>query len=115
MAEYGPFAVALDANNLYWTDGDGIVNQIAKAGGTRLQLSNRDMAAALAIDAHNVYWIDGTSGNLSCVPIDGGTITQLATGPSQPVSLAVDALFIYWSNAGAVSGRGQGTLMKLAK
>jgi hypothetical protein len=70
----------------------------------------------LVVDAKNVYWTDdgdGSSGGaVLSVPIDGGTVTTLATGLVSPGGIAVDASNVYWVDFGVLNPPGD--VMKVA-
>jgi hypothetical protein len=53
-----PATLALDEDNVYWTNsGGGTVMKVAKAGGDPIVLAaNEEGAWAVAVDADNVYW-----------------------------------------------------------
>jgi hypothetical protein len=62
-----------------------------------------------------VYWVNsgnGTNGTVMKVPLDGGTITTLASGQSDPKGITVDGLSICWTNTSG-EGDGNGTVMKM--
>jgi hypothetical protein len=47
----------------------------------------------------HLYWVNaGANGTVNEMPIGGGPVTALATGQNNPVSLAVDANDVYWTN-----------------
>ena len=48
---------------------------------------------------------------VSKVPIDGGTVTVLATGLQHPAGIVVDDASVYWTNTN--EGSGHGYIMKL--
>ena len=105
-----PYAVAVDATNLYWTNSgsptdaawpDGTVMKMPLAGGEAVALaSNQPGPFNLVVDATNVYWTNydngGPNGALMIVPIAGGTPTPLAAAHSY--GIAVDATTIYWTD-----------------
>jgi DNA-binding beta-propeller fold protein YncE len=94
--------VAVDATNLYWTNGgNGTVMECAKAdcAGTLVTLaSGQSEPSGLAVDATNLYWTNGGNGTvMECAKADcAGTLVTLASGQSEPSGLAVDASFVYW-------------------
>jgi hypothetical protein len=59
--------IAVDANNVYWVDFAGTVNEIPIAGGAaKVLASNQTVSAGPALDEYSVYW--GTSeGTVTCV------------------------------------------------
>jgi hypothetical protein len=57
-----------------------------------------------------MHWPSGT---VNKAPIDGGAVTTLASGLSGPLSIALDATFVYWTNS--ASGMGDGSVVKLPK
>lgn len=61
------------------------------------------MAQQMVIDANYAYWTDSTRGTVSRVPLAGGATTQLATGVYQPVGIALDTSYVYWTAIGSGS------------
>jgi hypothetical protein len=58
----------------------------------------------------SVYWTSsGTSSAVMSVPVNGGSLLQLASGSSDQTrhAIAVDATSVYWTNS-------DGTIMKVA-
>lgn len=58
----------------------------------------------LAVDATHVYWVDSSGGTISRIPKDGGTKEVLASGVADPVSIAVDEAFVYFTVRGKTGG-----------
>jgi hypothetical protein len=52
----------------------------------------------IAIDGTYVYWTESGAGNVTKVPLAGGTPIPVATGQGKPLHLAVDASNVYWTN-----------------
>jgi hypothetical protein len=52
----------------------------------------------IALDATYVYWTETGAGNVTKVPIAGGTPIPIATGQFKPLHVAVDASNVYWTN-----------------
>jgi streptogramin lyase len=96
-----PFALAVDANNVYWTneqDG-GSVLSMPNTGGTPTTLATGCGTSRLTVDAANVYFTNpGTQndGLVLSVPIGGGTVTTLVTGQAAPEAIVNDASSLYW-------------------
>jgi hypothetical protein len=97
-----PTWIAADATNVYWVDlqldsttglTDGFVKKVGIGGGTPTTLATvlstptlSNVPFGIAVDSNNVYWTTSstsntanTTGTVSQVPINGGTVTQLAT------------------------------------
>lgn len=96
--------LALDATNVYWTAGSGVL-RVAKTGGPTMTLaSSTGMAEGLAVDATDVYFsvglfVDGGVGGLiDRVPLDGGTVETVAS-PLEPGWLAVGSGYVVWIDA----------------
>jgi hypothetical protein len=108
----GPYAVALDATNLYWVDlgtaagaySDGAVLSMPIAGGPVTALATGQLApGAIAVSDSDVYWVDGClsssapgSGAVMRVAKTGGAVQTIASGLDQPAAIAVDAASVYW-------------------
>ena len=114
-----PYALAVDANNLYWTDeAGGRVLQQPLAGGPPLVLATgQTNPKFIAVDATRVYWTDDAT--VMAVPIGGGTRVTLASGQVGATGIAVDAHSVYWTNNAGGSVRqvplGGGKLGTLAQ
>jgi hypothetical protein len=95
LLSQGEYKVAVDADNVYWTEYGigGKVRKSAFGSGTVTTLvSQEDYAGPIAVDSTDVYWLGG--GALKKIGKNGGTVTILATGPGY--NLALDATNIYW-------------------
>jgi hypothetical protein len=116
-----PAALALDTDNVYWTDfqaninGEGSINKVTKTGTNATTLAKSDSEpTCIAVDGSFVYW--GTFGRLGRgvygavmrVSKTGGEAKVLATGQDRVSSIAVDDANIYWTTFG-------GNVVKLAK
>jgi hypothetical protein len=68
---------------------------------------------ALTISKGVIYFTDSAHGNVSSVPVAGGTVTNIATGQKAPYALAVDdAGVVYWSNTSATVGTDNTLMMQ---
>lgn len=115
-----PVDIAVDAANLYWTNGHGSNSlmklSLASSGSVpqpQTIASGQTSPSGIAIDETNVYWANtGSSmgsGSIAKVAIAGGAAVTIASGLSGPVSLAVDAQYVYWVNSA------DGSVMKAPK
>jgi hypothetical protein len=106
-----PTATAIDTAFLYWATRpdagtyslqrqllapDASVPTVENLGSTALG----GTAASMAVDAHAVYWVAHSASNgwVMTVPLDGGGVSCLQTGLSQPTQLTQDAQNLYWSD-----------------
>ena len=113
-------ALAVDAEHIYWTSagptlapGTGRIGR-ANLDGTGVQedfVSGADLPSSIAVDDAHIYWVNYTGGNGSPVQtsigranLDGRGVDQDFIGGSV-LDVAVDAVYIYWSDLGSV-GRG---------
>lgn len=107
-------AIAVDAENLYWT-GAKEVQRAPVEGGAPTLLVNRDgIFPSLALDATHVYFSTFYAdriGEIMQVPKAGGTAVALAQVQGLN-ALSVDGDSVYWS---AATEDGAGGIYKLAK
>jgi hypothetical protein len=104
----GPQSVAVDKNNLYWTDYNvngasdgGSVMGMQLNGTTVVTLaSGQDRPWGIAIDTVNVYWTDSGDGTVRKTPIGMGLISTLASGQNGPLNIATDGVNVYWTAGG---------------
>lgn len=106
-----PGYLAVDADNVYWTDAlqgalYAIAINVTPAPGTPTLLASESAngLGGLVVHGGSIYWIDAT-GWVRKIPIGGGTITTLGTGPGG-ACLAVDATQVYWDFMGTGLGGG---------
>lgn len=109
-----PGRLAIDANNAYWTNGDGTIRSVPLAGGTTTTLATGlTQPMGVAVDAQNVY-AASQDGRVVSAPLSGsGAVSVLARSQPTPYALTVDATNVYWSNV--ASGAGNGSIMACAK
>jgi hypothetical protein len=116
-----PMAIAIDATDVYWTNGQ--IYKLPLTGGTPTALIPNDVFTsntfdphALAVDDHDVYWVQPGADDLAAVmkvSKDGGTPVTLATIPgSDPDAIAIDDHTVYWANGSDSMGR---RVMKVSK
>lgn len=107
-----PTSLALDADNIYWTDQYGGVFSMPKRGGATVTYAPADYTSpceSIAVDSSNVYWTNADSGEVMAVPKGGDAPEPLATEQDFPVGIATDGTFVFWLNAG------DGKVMKLSR
>lgn len=99
-----PVQFAVDATNIYWTEGgaDGTVKKAPLIGGAVTTLaSTLNDPFGITVDATNVYWAEQGGGNVKMVPIAGGGITTLASTLENPQYIAVDNNNVYFTEYGS--------------
>ena len=116
-----PSAIAVDANNVYWTTlqtrGNVRVMKAPLTGGAATQLASLSTLSCqgFAVDTTSVYWTAwGKLGSsVGSVQTDGANLRRLADSYYSFSGLAVDATSVYWGadNAGSTM-KG---LMRVAK
>jgi hypothetical protein len=116
-----PWAIAVDANGIYWTDAfNDSVMEMPLGGGVPATLASSqnspNSAFGIAANDGNIYWTNsGTSnanyhdGTVMKASLGGGGLTILASGQNYTEDIAVDAMNVYWTNYG------DGTVMKAPK
>ena len=66
-------------------------------GGSPTVLLSSQPAYALAVDTKSLYWTDNTdAGTVSSLPLDGGSVSVLATNQNQPFAIASNGSDLYW-------------------
>jgi hypothetical protein len=124
-------ALAVGATSVFFTiattstsTGDSIWS--VPRNGTQLDTSFAgalDGCDGIAADATDVYWLNrgaenAATGTLATCPQTGcnGSPKTLATGLHYPVHIAIDADYVYWTNAGLTSASGpDGSVMRIHK
>jgi hypothetical protein len=113
---YGVQSIAVDATNLYWTNGGapGAVLSVSLQGGEVVTLASAlTQPAGVAVDATSVYWLENAiptqPGRIMKAPLAGGPATTLVSGPQgvteySSQNIVVDSTSVYWTNAGPPSG-----------
>jgi hypothetical protein len=105
QAPDGPGTLVTDASNVYFTNGDDVVQ--ASLDGRAQQTIVTGLAAqsfGIAVDDSSVYFTSSSRGIVAEVPIGGGAVTTLACNLRQPWGVAVNGRSVYWVDpvAGAV-------------
>ena len=119
--------LALDANNVYFTDGNpeqlGMILACAKSGcgaTPTVLASGLDAPTAIATDGINVYWTETGPDVVAGAPVTGAGLvrkcavtgcgnapTNVATGLTLPGAIALDDANVYWTEAGTTADGGK--------
>jgi hypothetical protein len=98
-----PIGIALDANNIYYTDdGNGLVYSVPKAGGASVALVTSGQAASawdIIVVGSSVYWSTYNQEKILSVPITGGAASTLSSVENVPAGLASDGTSLFWANS----------------
>lgn len=115
--------IALDADNLYWTDPDA--DRILKAsltGGQTVVVASLPLGSSpigIAVDAQYVYWTTATTRLVMRAPIaglaPGADPTTLVSNQVNPGDIAVNSDAVYWVEKGTSHAAHDGAIMKVAK
>jgi hypothetical protein len=110
----GATGIAVNANSVYWGDGNARVVQTPLGGGGSVTLASmQNDPMGVAVDDTDVYWTVFYGGAVVKAPLSGGTPTTLVSNLTvYALGIAVDATSIYWAAADANT---VGSLMRLAK
>jgi hypothetical protein len=101
-----PFSVAVDSQDVYWSDGTKILRTSlasigsSDAGAPEVWVTEDRYPLLLAIDQDRLYWSIISNGTVQSKPKDAGSgLTPLTYATLQsPIALYVDSTFIYWLN-----------------
>lgn len=101
------------ADRLYAVLGDRVI-AVPKSGGAATVLADAapnpsHARAAIVVADGSVYFTRPEAGIVARVPSTGGAAETLAKGQAMPTGLAIDAQYVYWSNAG------DGTIWRVAR
>jgi len=97
--------IAVNANGVYWSTNVGAVMRAGLDGSARLVLVQSGFVASLVVDEQNVYWVGDCvmAGPDGCQSINkeaiwGGTPVEIVRHQVATSGLAVDPMFIYWTD-----------------
>jgi hypothetical protein len=91
--------------NLYWVSSTNAFLSVSSLGGPLGVIAQVGVSQDFVIDAANAYFLDLATGNISKLPLAGGTPTPLATGlPSAvPLPLMLDGTYLYWLDSANIA------------
>jgi hypothetical protein len=107
-AEHSPASIAVDDNNVYWSEGGQTTDmaeivRVPRTGGQPVTLAH-GATSSLVSDGSYVYFtdfLDLPQRHVLRVPVDGGAVVTLAPADS-PQCLTVDDQDVYWTDRGGV-------------
>jgi hypothetical protein len=100
--------LSVSNGNLYFAaflpSGGGGIFTVPTGGGAPnpLQSFSTGQPFGVVTDSTNVYWTDSTGGGVYSTPLEGGSLTTLATGLNNPQYIAVDSANVYVSVFGTM-------------
>jgi len=104
-----PESIALYGANLYWVDwnsGNLMTLPLGMDAGAPVILAAAGQVYALAAGPTGVYWASGYygvgMGRVSGLALGGSSVTLLASGLTNPSSIAATASSVYFSDQGAI-------------
>lgn len=109
-----PLDVIAKDGVVYFSAAKGIY-KVSAPGSSSILVGGLVRPVGLRLFNNSLYWVDSATGEVSTVPLAGGTPQLLAIDPSEPADLAVDASGIYWVNrSGKVMALQKGASLPVA-
>ena len=108
-----PYMLANDSTYVYFTDNatNAPARRVPLGGGTVVSLAstNQSQTTGIAVGGGNVFFGGGDSvGNIWKIAVgqfaEGAHAASIASGQNAPLSLAVDANYVYWLDRGDING-----------
>jgi len=101
----GPFGIAVNARNVYWTNiGDGTVMRVPLAGGAPTMVaSGQRNPAQIALDATSIYWTTDIA--VLKAPLEGGPPVRVTSANSALLDVAPVIMdgTVYWLDASGLA------------
>jgi hypothetical protein len=98
----------LDGDHVYFfqsRQGAGSIDRVLKEGGESERLASALSPSALAIRGGDLFWSDSAAlvdeGSINRLALDGSATNVMATGLTQPASLAIDGDHLYFRSDGS--------------
>jgi hypothetical protein len=106
--EPGPWGLAIDSNNIYWTNdvAPGSLKSCPLTGcpasGPTTIWSAATEITRVAVDSSNIYFTQFSQGEVDMCPLSGcgAAPMQIATGESQPMGITAGNGTVYWAVSG---------------
>ena len=80
--------MAVDANHVYWANGDGMI-LVANLDGSDPRVLADHIAEGLAVDGSHLYWTDEGDGQIWRANLDGTNAQAIVSGQDSPRGVAV--------------------------
>jgi hypothetical protein len=113
-AETTLMRLTIDETFVYWTEQDGSVRGVPKAGGETFEAAYVfGNPTDIAADGERLYWVLPGFGQIAMAPAPSGEATQIS-GQIDPQAVAVDATHVYWVNRGTAEAS-SGQLLRAAR
>jgi hypothetical protein len=114
-----PGPIGVSGNQVFFSvrddgSGSGAILRVDKDGTNLKRLGIAANPGGLTVDGVNVYWTEPGTGAVMYVSINGGVPTLFAQAPDEPLRIATDSAYVYWTNH-AQGAQGKGSVVKLAK
>src|SRR5580658_7118291 len=94
----GPWGIAFDSTNVYWSEGVSIMKASIATGGATPLCNESNNPYPVVVSSATVFWTDSIGNVLSC-SVGGGTPNTVATSSANAsYGLAEDSANLYWTN-----------------